>query len=268
MSINVTSVEQAYSLPRIGIIGGAMIEQPEQADAGLYDYFSDAMNSASLFRLTGKLPLAAEKVYGPLLDQYPQAELVVPANYGVLGGSESTFQDTKNRVAATEEDPVILIGHSLGGIFAHRLAAEQPQAVVGVIKIDSPSTEAGIDSFPYNLPFHRAFAMQVLGPHFRAIRNGHDPAKIVTLGSTKSCISPENSLHLSETASNIRRILFRPEERGSDDEIYGVDVEERIADGDLSHIWLPSNPSVIQACGELLEGYDSTRLLNTAIARV
>jgi pimeloyl-ACP methyl ester carboxylesterase len=252
MSVNVMSVEQSYSNPRIVIIGGAMVKQPEQADAGLYNYFADEMNSASLFRVMGKTPHAPEDVYGPLLEQYPQAELVVPPNYGILGGAESIFRDVNDRVAATKEDPVILVGHSLGGILAHRMAAEQPEAVVGVIKIDSPSQKTGIDSFPYNLPLQMYFAVLALGPHFRAIRKGHDPANIATLGSAESCISPENSLDLRDTVSNIRRILFRREERRSDDEIYGVEVEERIADGDLSHVSLPSNPSVIKTCGEIL----------------
>jgi pimeloyl-ACP methyl ester carboxylesterase len=184
-----------------------------------------------------------------MLDYFPRSKLIVLKHYG-SGSPEATYRNVKEEINPSPDNPVMLIGHSMGGIITRRMAVEEPEGVAGYVSIDSPHT-SGLDKAPFKYPLFTIAAALLLGPHLRVIQRNPRPKsgqRAGLIGSVGSEIAPESSLDLGDLTSHIGRILFTQKSP----DIATASVEERLTDGETGHVGLVTNPDVLKACAEIL----------------
>ena len=119
---------------------------------------------------------AANVMMRPVLERHPNAFLITLANFGVslpLLRSQSHIEADIARALEKQErpanTPIVLVGHSQGGLAVLRYAVDHPDQVVHVVSVGSPwhgAVSAGTVS--------RLVGGRLLGGRFHPGPAGHD----------------------------------------------------------------------------------------------
>lgn len=113
-----------------------------------------------------------------------------------LGASEALFEHLSDRVLAVHErygKPVVLIGWSLGGVYARELAKRHPDIVLKVITMGSPFSGSPYDNNAWRI-YHLVAGHSVEEPPVAVDTAAKPPVETVALWSPRDgIVSPRSS---------------------------------------------------------------------------